>query len=157
MLLPITPSVASASSAAAVQKDQEARNRTIIRQAFERWAAGGTRFFDEVLSPDVRWTIRGSGPAARTYVGREVFTREAVTPFGSRLAQPLRPTVRHLLAQDDLVIAIWDGVGTARDNLPYSNSYVWVFRMRDGVATDVEAFLDLVPYYDVLNRIPDPQ
>jgi ketosteroid isomerase-like protein len=156
MLLPITPAVAAASTAA-VQQDQEVRNRTVIRQAFERWAAGGTQFFNEVLSPNIRWTIRGSGPAARTYVGRDVFVREAVTPFASRLRQPLRPTVRHLLAQDDLVIAAWDGVGTAQDNRPYSNSYVWIFRMRDGVASEVEAFLDLIPYYDVLKRIPDPQ
>jgi ketosteroid isomerase-like protein len=157
MLVPGTPTFAAALPAATAEQDQEARNAAIIRQAYARWAAGGTQFFDEVLSPDVRWTIRGSGPAARTYVGREAFLRDAVTPFGSRLKRPLKPTVRHLFTREDLVIAVWDGVGTALDDKPYTNSYVWVFRMRDGRATEVEAFLDLVPYYDVLNRIPDPQ
>lgn len=79
-----------------------------------------------------------------------------MVPFGTRLERPLVPAVRHLVAQGDLVIAVWDGEGTARDGRPYRNSYVWVFRMRQGKAVEVEAFLDLEPYYDVLRRIPLP-
>lgn len=129
-------------------------NLNTVRKAYEDWAAGGTTFFNELLAADVRWTIRGSGPIARTYAGRDSFIREAVTPFGSRLAQPVKPEVRHLLADDDSVIAVWDGKGVARDGKPYENSYVWIFRMSDGKAVEVEAFLDLEPYYDVLRRIP---
>jgi ketosteroid isomerase-like protein len=132
---------------------QSDANLEIVGAAFEAWAAGGTTFFDDVLSPDVKWTIRGSGPVARTYVGREAFVREASAPLTARLAGPIRPTVRHLLAQDDLVIAVWDGAAVANDGKPYTNSFVWIFRMSDGKATEVEAFLDLERYYQVLRRV----
>jgi len=42
----------------------------------------------------------------------------------------------------------------ALDGKPYHNDYVWIFRMRDDTAVEVQAFLDLVPYEDVLRRIP---
>ena len=42
---------------AQVAASSESRNERTIRQAFARWAAGGTSFFEEVLSPDVVWTI----------------------------------------------------------------------------------------------------
>jgi uncharacterized protein len=130
-------------------------NAELVRDAFERWASG-KGFFDQLPAPDVRWTIRGSGPLAKTYPSREAFIREAVAPFAARLARPVAPTIRHLVAQDDIVVAIWDGETTARDGAPYKNNYVWVFRLANGRAVEVEAFLDLQPYYDVL-RVPSPE
>ena len=141
---------AAAQAAASVQ----ARNEQIVRAAFGRWAAGGTGFFQEVLSPDVVWTIKGSGPSAGVFRGRQDFLDRAVTPFGSRLSRPVRPTVRDVWSKGDQVAVHWDGEGTARDGRPYRNSYVWIFRMRGGKAVEATAFLDLVPYDDVLRRIP---
>lgn len=37
--------------------------------------------------------------------------------------------------------------------MPYRNSYVWIFRMAGQRATEVIAFLDLIPYDDVLQRV----
>lgn len=138
---------------AQAQTSAEARNERIVAQAFERWAAGGTGFFGEVLSPDVVWTIKGSGPSAGVFRGRQNFIDRAVTPFGSRLSRPVRPTVRDIWSEGDQVVVHWDGEGMARDGRPYSNSYVWIFRMRGGKAVAATAFLDLAPYDDVLRRI----
>jgi ketosteroid isomerase-like protein len=41
----------------------------------------------------------------------------------------------------------------ANDGKPYTNSFVWILRMSDGKATEVEAFLDLERYYQVLRRV----
>ncbi len=147
------PSAAQATAPLSVEQRSNP-NLEIVRAAFEAWAAGGTKFFDDVLSPDVRWTIRGSGPVARTYIGRENFVREASAPLTARLAGPIKPTVRHLLADGNLVVAVWDGAAVARDGKPYNNSFVWVFHMKDGKASEVEAFLDLEPYNEVLRRVP---
>lgn len=127
-----------------------------VRAAFADWAAGGSGFFERILAPDVRWTIKGSGPAARTYVGRDAFLREAVAPFAARLAQPIRPTLHQLVSEGDTVVALWDGAAVAADGKPYRNSYAWVFRMRGGQAAEVTAFLDLDAYQDVLDRVPAP-
>jgi uncharacterized protein len=130
------------------------QNKQLIARAFERWAAGGTGFFEEVLAPDVVWTIEGSSPTAGVYRGRQDFMERAVKPFANRLAAPVRPSVKQLWAEGDHVIAHWAGAATARDGRPYRNSYVWIFRMRGGRAVEVTAFLDLAAYDDVMRRIP---
>lgn len=132
-------------------------NRRAISEAFARWAAGGSTFFSDVLTDDVVWTIEGSGPSAGTFQGRADFVERAVRPFVSRLASPVRPTAYKLWADGEHVIVNWEGSGTARDGQPYANSYAWIFRMQDGKAVKVTAFLDLAPYDDVLRRIPAPQ
>ena len=147
-----TPNATGALTQAAVSS--EMRNEKIIRQAFERWAAGGTGFFEEVLSPDVVWTIMGSGPSAGVFRGRQNFIDRAVTPFASRLSRGVRPTVRNIWSKGDTVAVQWDGEAIARDGRPYRNSYVWIFHMRGNQAAEVTAYLDLVPYDDVLQRIP---
>lgn len=138
----------------AAQQNNEAHNRALVSQAFDRWAAGGSAFFSEMLAPDVVWTIKGSGPSAGVHRGREAFVEEAVRPFVSRLSTPVRPTSRQVWADGDHVIIQWNGAGVARDGQAYENSYVWIFHMRDGKAVEVTAFLDLAPYDDVLRRIP---
>ena len=133
---------------------QSTRNRQLVEAAFDRWAAGGSRFFDEMLADDVIWTIKGSGPSAGTFRGRETFVARAVRPFADRLATPVRPVSRRVWTDGDHVIVNWDGVGTARDGQAYRNSYAWIFRMANGKVVEATAFLDLVPYDDVLRRIP---
>lgn len=134
----------------------EARNKQAVSQAFESWAAGGTTFFSDILTPDVLWTIKGSGPSAGVHRGVDAFVAGAVQPFAARLSTPVRPVSKQLWADGDHVIIQWDGTGMARDGQPYRNSYAWIFRMRDGKAYEVSAYLDLPAYDDVLQRIPDP-
>jgi len=135
---------------------QEQRNKAAVVAAFDHWAAGGTGFFDTMLSPDVVWTIEGSTPSAGKYTGRKDFVDRAVRPFASRLSTPVRPVAKKAWADGDHVIIHWQGEGMARDGVPYRNSYSWIFRIEDGKAVEVTAFLDLAPYEDVLRRVPDP-
>ncbi len=144
------------SSAANADLPTDVRNKQLVTQAFDRWAAGGTSFFTEILSPDVVWTIKGSGPSAGVYKGSQAFVERAVRPFVSRLSTPVRPVSKQIWADGDHVIVQWDGAAVARDGKAYANSYAWVFHMRNGKAFEVTAFLDLVPYDDVLRRIPAP-
>ena len=134
----------------------EEHNRQIINDAFDRWAAGGSQFFNDVLVDDVVWIIEGSGPSAGTFNSRADFMERAVLPFVRRLAGPVRPTDWRVWADGDHVIVNWEGSGTALDGAPYENSYAWIFHMKDGKAIKVTAFLDLAPYDDVLRRIPEP-
>ncbi len=131
-------------------------NKQQVAAAFARWAAGGSDFFKEVLSPDVVWTIEGSGPTAGTYRGLADFNARAVRPFVSRLRTPVRPVTQRLWADGDHVIVHWTGEAVAADGKPYRNDYAWIFRMERGKAVEVTAFLDLAPYEDVIRRIPAP-
>lgn len=136
---------------------QERSNREAVAAAFGRWAAGGTGFFEEILAPDVAWTIPGSSPVAGTYTSRDDFIARAVRPFARRLSGPIKPTVRNIWADGEHVIIHWDGAGAAKDGQSYNNSYAWIFRMKDGKAAEVTAFLDLAPYDAVLSRVPLPE
>jgi ketosteroid isomerase-like protein len=134
----------------------EARNKKQVSEAFDRWAAGGTTFFSDLLTPDVVWTIKGSSPSAGVYRGVDAFVEQAVRPFVSRLSSPVRPVRKQVWADGDHVVVQWEGVGTARDGQAYNNSYAWIFHLRDGKVFEATAFLDLAPYDDVLRRIPEP-
>lgn len=132
-------------------------NKAIVAAAFERWAAGGSNFFNEVLSPNVVWSIQGSGPSAGTYRGLDDLITRAVRPLTTRLSTPIRPTAKQIWADGDHVIVNWQGEATARDGKPYRNDYAWIMRMEQGRAVQVTAFLDLQAYDDVLRRIPAAQ
>ncbi len=134
--------------------DKEAQNKRLIQQAFEQWASGNGNFFD-LLTDDVQWTITGSSPLSKTYVGKQQFINETVTPLTSRLATPIVPKIREVYADGDDVIALWDGTATAKDDQPYRNTYCWIMTLKNGRITHVVAFLDLIEYTDVLNRISD--
>lgn len=136
--------------------DVEARNKQAVIEAFDRWGAGGTTFFRDMVAPDVVWTIKGSGPSAGVYRGLDTFLSKAVQPFVSRLSTTVRPVSKQVWADGDYVIIQWEGTGEARDGQPYVNSYVWIFHMRDGKAYEVLAYLDLPAYDDVLQRIAAP-
>lgn len=130
--------------------DTEARNEAIVRDAFEAWAAGGSVF--ELLSPDIVWTIHGSGPIAATHNGIEQFVERGAAPIVSRLTKPLMPDVHNIWAVDDTVIIRFDASSTTTSGNPYSNRYLWIFRMENGAVVTAEAFLDLVAYQDVLDN-----
>ncbi len=109
-----------------------------------------------MLDENVVWRIEGSSPTARAYQGRAIFIEQAVRPFATRMADPLRPTDVTIWSDGDHVIARWRGNGVARDGQPYRNSYAWIMRMENGKAAEVTAFLDLAPYDDLIARVPAP-
>lgn len=146
---PTSAMVPTDSAPAARNGAEEARNEAIIRQAFEGWAAGRD-VFGSLLAPDVIWTIHGSGPVAGTYRGRADFVERASRPLISRLASPLLPRLHHVWAVGERVIIRFEASATTTSGRPYHNQFVWIFRMRDGIAVEAEAFLDLAAYQEVV-------
>ncbi len=70
-----------------------------------------------------------------------------------RLSSRLIPTVRGIYADGDMVIALFDGEGTARDGKTYRNTYTWYMRMRDGKIYEVFGVFDTIAYTDFWMRI----
>ena len=128
------------------QNDTEPRNKQTVQAAFEKWRAGTGGVFD-LLAPDARWTIVGNAPVSRTYNGKQEFIDTVITPFNARMSKRLVPTVRGIYADGDMVIALWDGEGTARDGKPYKNTYTWYLRMRDGQIVEAIAFFDTIEFW----------
>jgi ketosteroid isomerase-like protein len=65
----------------------------------------------------------------------------------------LEPTVRGIYADGDMVIALFDAEGTARDGRSYKNTYTWYLQMRDGQIVNVVAFFDTIVLTDFWTRI----
>ena len=118
-----------------------AGNAVLVRAAFDAWSSGTGSVFD-LLHGDVVWTVAGTSPVSGTYASRRDFLDHAVQPITARLATPIVPELRHLVAQDDAVVAVFDGVATARDGTVYRNSYAWHMVLEEGRVVRVIAFLD---------------
>jgi ketosteroid isomerase-like protein len=128
-------------------------NREIVRAAFDRWRRGAGGPF-ELLEPDAKWTIVGSSPLSKTYPSRQQFLDEVIDPFNARLSEPLKPNVRGLYAAGDMVVVLFDGAATARDGLPYRNTYTWYLGMEDSRITNVVAFFDTRLFDEFWDRVP---
>ena len=101
----------------AAEKSMEARNKELIAASFQAWRDGTGRVFD-LLAPDAKWTVLGNSPVSRTYHSRQEFLDQVIGPFNARFSGRLIPTVRGIYADGDMVIALFDGEGTARDGTP---------------------------------------
>ncbi|MCS6924606.1 MAG: nuclear transport factor 2 family protein [Candidatus Binatia bacterium] len=119
-----------------------AENKKVMQEVFAAWARGEGGAFFNVLADDVRWTVIGSCPVSRTYTSRQAFLDGAVKPLSEKLAGPIHPTVRNILAEGDMVVVQWDGTATTKAGKPYNNRYCWVMRMENGKVTEGTAYID---------------
>ena len=139
------PIMTHSRTAATTTANETETNRQVVADAFRTWEQG-TYVFGELLSEDVVWTIHGTGPAAGVYTDMTTFVEQAAKPVTSRLASPLLPKVHHIWAEGDTVIIRWDGSASTTGGGIYENQFLWIFKMKDGLVTEAEAFLDLRAY-----------
>ncbi len=130
----------------------ETRNRALVEAAFARWGDGSGSPYD-LLADDVSWTIVGRSDASRTYSSRAAFMNEVIGPFGARMRQGLRPTIRQLVTDGDTVIIFFDARGIAKDGVEYSNTYAWFWEMRDGQVIRAHAFFDSIEFNELWHRV----
>jgi uncharacterized protein len=136
-------------------KTIESQNKELVQAGFDRWRNGNGSLF-EILAADAKWTIVGNSPMSRTYQSRQEFIDQVINPFNARLSSRLVPTVRGLYADGDMVVAFFDGAGTAKDGKPYQNTYTWYLRLEAGQIVDVIAIFDTIEFTDFWTRVsPD--
>ena len=127
-------------------------NKALVQASFERWESGTGGPF-ELLAPDAEWTIVGSSPLSKTYHSRQEFIDKVIGPFNARMAKPLVPTIRGLYADGDTVIIFFDAAATAKDGVPYHNTYTWYFQMKAGQVTKATAFFDTREFDEFWSRV----
>lgn len=126
-----------------MNKEQE--NKAAVERSFAAWSYGLGGPVD-LLAEDAVWTIAGNSMAARTYAGREAYLREVIRPFYARMNIGLRPSIREIYADGDMVIVLFDASGVARDGRPYENSHAWFLEMREGQIVRATAFFDSIEF-----------
>jgi ketosteroid isomerase-like protein len=106
-------------------------NKAMVQASFDRWRSGSGGPF-ELLAPEAEGTIVGSSPLSKTYHSRQEFIDYVITPFNARMMTPLVPTVRGIFADGDMTIILFAAAATAKDGLPYRNTFTWYFQMKGG-------------------------
>ncbi|WP_395503507.1 nuclear transport factor 2 family protein [Ectopseudomonas mendocina] len=137
-------------SLSAVADDATQENVALIQKAFDDWRAGQGGIFN-LLAEDAIWVVAGNSPVSGTYRTRKAFMKDAVKPITDKLAPPIVPTVRQIVAQGSHVVAHWDGEATAKDGSRYENSYSWHMQVENGRITRVTAFLDTWRLVELMN------
>jgi ketosteroid isomerase-like protein len=106
-----------------------------------------------LLAPEAEWTIVGSSPLSKTYHSRQEFIDAVITPFNARMMKPLVPSVRGIFADADMVIIFFDVAATAKDGLPYRNTYTWYFQMKESKVVKAIAFFDTRDFDEFWKRV----
>jgi uncharacterized protein len=127
-------------------------NETAIRKSFEAWGKGAGSPYD-LLADDVEWTIVGHSVASRVYTSRDDFISNVIRPFGARMATPFVPTIKNLYNDGDTVIVLFDATGTAGDGKPYTNTYAWFLKFKDGKIVKATAFFDSIAFNEFWARV----
>jgi ketosteroid isomerase-like protein len=70
------------------------------------------------------------------------------------MAKPLVPDVRGIYADGDTVIIFFDASATAKDGVPYRNTYTWYFQMNAGRVIKAIAFFDTRDFDEFWTRVP---
>jgi ketosteroid isomerase-like protein len=156
MLLVAVAMVRDPRAAAEPYDAQEAHNLAIVRACFDAWRDGTGSLFD-VLADDATWEITGTSLTAGTYTSKADFMENVITPFNARMSERLIPMVRDIYADGDTVIGFFDAEGTARDGVPYRNTYSWFLKMHEGKVVHARAFFDSITFDDLWRRVaPTP-
>jgi ketosteroid isomerase-like protein len=125
-----------------VRMNTTADNQQLLERAFAAFAEGDAAPFFACLADDVAWTITGSTPFSRTYVGKEVVQEQLRGPLAARLATPLRLVAHRVLAAGDHVVVESRGHAQTRSGEAYANAYCMVFRLADGRVRELTEYMD---------------
>ncbi|MFV3131945.1 nuclear transport factor 2 family protein [Niveispirillum sp. KHB5.9] len=131
------------------------RNRALAAAGLRAWAEGTGSPFD-LLTDGARWTITGNSLVAKTYPSKDAFISEVIAPLNARMRERLVPRIRHLYAEGDTVVALFDARGVALDGKPYADSHAWILRFKDGRIVEAHAFFDAVAFDDLWMRVIPP-
>jgi uncharacterized protein len=115
-------------------------NEQLIRDGYDAFVRGDLGAVAKFLAPDARWHVAGDSPLAGVYSGHE----ELFALF-ARLYEMTAGTIaisaRDILASEDHAIVLTT-MKAHRGARELDDDGVAVFKIRDGVATEVWAFAE---------------
>ena len=62
--------------------------------------------------------------------------------MAEKLATPIQPTLRHVIADGNMVALVFDGRATGKNSTDYQQTYCWVLRVENGRIREGTAYLD---------------
>jgi ketosteroid isomerase-like protein len=103
------------------------QNKAVLAAVFAETAKGNGRPFIDALAEDVQWTIIGTTPWSKTYVGKGSVINELLRPLGEQLGGASVQATGHN--------------ATVRGER-YENTYCWIIRMHEGKMRELTEYAD---------------
>ena len=97
------------------------QKRQLVATIFDDLSQGNSRTLIEHLADAVTWTVMGSTPWSKTYVGKASVLNDLLRPLGARLANRYRATAQRIFADGNSVVVQARGQATTKGGLPYNN------------------------------------
>ncbi|NNL85303.1 MAG: nuclear transport factor 2 family protein [Myxococcales bacterium] len=117
-------------------------NKAIIEQMYAALADHKPEGFLSCLAEDVRWTIIGTTRFSKTYDGKAQLVAGLLEPFMAELDGHPTITPKRLIAEGEFVAMQSEGLARTVHGKDYNNTYCHVFRIRDGLVSEVTEYLD---------------
>ena len=117
-------------------------HKQLVTTIFDDLSQGNSRTLIEHLADDVTWTVMGTTPWSKTYVGKASVLNDLLRPLGARLADRYRATAQRIFADGDSVVVQARGQATTKGGLPYNNEYCFIYRFENGAIREVVEYLD---------------
>ncbi|HTC30770.1 MAG TPA: nuclear transport factor 2 family protein [Candidatus Acidoferrum sp.] len=117
-------------------------NKQILQDAFTALEAGDGKPFFDCMDDEFSWTIIGTTPWSRTYLGKAEVQRELFRPLFAQFADRYTNRALRFIAEDDYVVIECRGQSTTKSGHAYNNSYCYVCRFADGKMVELTEYLD---------------
>jgi uncharacterized protein len=117
-------------------------NKQLMQHAFAELEKGNGKPFVDAMADDFRWTITGTTPWSKTYVGKQAVLKDLMQPLFAQFAGRYTNTAERFIAEDDFVVIECRGRVTTKAGRPYNNAYCYVRRMAGGKMHELTEYLD---------------
>lgn len=117
-------------------------NRKIITHIFAELDRGNPIPYRDALSEDVRMTHAGRSPWSREWVGKAELLKDLYGYVRSLLVDPVRLTIKNVLADGERVAVLASGKATTRKGEAYDNEYCIVYRLQNGKIVEILEHMD---------------
>ena len=114
-----------------------ARNKQLVREAFQPWEEGNSAPFFALISENVKLTVIGTTAVSGVYYSKQALIEKAFDPLLDLLEGPLLVRLIDLTAEDEKIFLRFDSQGTAKTGLHYNQVYCFAMVMKNDRITEI--------------------
>ena len=133
---------------------EETTESRCINEFFAALERGDIDGVFELATDDIEFTPIGThAEFGRTFRGKQDIVENCWLPVFARLKDGgVQLTRKSQATGDGIGFRESAGQGISRSGMPYNNSYVHVFRFRDGKVCSVTEYLDTALFYELMEE-----
>lgn len=125
-----------------------AATRAVVERLLEAMDRGDQQVIHACQSPDMHFWMPGSTKIHGHFEGRDAFDAMAADVF-QYVADGIKLTVDNLIVSGEYAVAQARGTATTTKGEPYNNNYCIVWRVQDGLVTEMTEYHDT----DLVRRV----